>query len=171
MSEVAALLTFAGTLCRSGVVKGCKMPAPSRRPVKPRTNSTGRRLTSLKGGNRGRKPRSHGKQSPYGDLSSDFSVKYRKVTHHQYSNVPCQVSCITMAPVFSLTVSAKEHILMPSTERSYYRCWPIVADSVQWRIADGDSHDSPTFTGGARGSWPRSKVSMMIMAAPQSGQT
>ena len=41
----------------SEVVKGCKMPAPSRRPVSLDVNSTGRRLTSLKGGNRGRQPR------------------------------------------------------------------------------------------------------------------
>jgi len=35
-----------------------------------------------------------------------------------------------MTPVLLFTVSAKEHILMPSTERSYYRCWPVVAENM-----------------------------------------
>jgi hypothetical protein len=41
-------------------VKGCKMPARSRRPVSLPENSPGRRLTSLKGGNRGRQPQGYG---------------------------------------------------------------------------------------------------------------
>ena len=44
----------------SEVVKGCKMPARSRRPVSLPENSPGRRLTSLKGGNRGRQPQGYG---------------------------------------------------------------------------------------------------------------
>ena len=48
--------------CTTGTVKGCKMPAPSRRPDSLHENSTGRRLTSLEGGNRGTMPRSHGRQ-------------------------------------------------------------------------------------------------------------
>jgi len=44
----------------SEVVKGCKMPARSRGPVSLPENSLGRRLTSLKGGNRGRQPQGYG---------------------------------------------------------------------------------------------------------------
>ena len=54
MTGYAATETFAGTLGMSEGVKGCKMPAPSRRPVRYHANSMGRRLTSLEGGNRGR---------------------------------------------------------------------------------------------------------------------
>ena len=51
-----------GDYCTSGFVKGCKMPAPSHRPVSLHKNSTGRRLTSLEGGNRRTMPRGHGRQ-------------------------------------------------------------------------------------------------------------
>ena len=42
-------------------VKGCKMPAPSRRRVSVRKPLAGRRLTGLEGGNRGRKPHGQGR--------------------------------------------------------------------------------------------------------------
>jgi len=49
-------------ICTTEYVKGCKMPAPSRRPVSLHKHSTGRRLTSLEGGNRGTKRCGHGRQ-------------------------------------------------------------------------------------------------------------
>ena len=59
---------------RSESVKGCKMPAPSRRPVSSREHSTGRRLTSLEGGNRGVLRCGYFNVSGYGDLKVAFSV-------------------------------------------------------------------------------------------------
>ena len=56
----------------SEVVKGCKMPARSRRPVSLPENSPGRRLTSLKGGNRGRQP------PGYGGLSGESAAAAEK---------------------------------------------------------------------------------------------
>jgi len=54
-------IAYISAWCTSGNVKGCKMPAPSRRPVSLHKHSTGRRLTSLEGGNRGTMPHSHGR--------------------------------------------------------------------------------------------------------------
>ena len=112
--------------CRSEVVKGCKMPAPSRRPVSLHANSTGRRLTSLKGGNRGRQPRGQGRSKRYGDLSGDSSVWLGKITHHRYANAHRRVSCITLAAVFLLTVDAKERIFVATAKRCPYRNRPVM---------------------------------------------
>ena len=150
------------------IVKGCKMPAPNRKPVRVRKDSTGRRLTSLEGGNRGMLPRSHGRQSRYGDLSFDFLVQGGKVTRHRAVSVHGRVGCIPKAPVCLFTVRVKERKSMPSTKRSPYRIRAII---VRQARCGGDSHDLPMLTGGARGSCPPRKVSMIIIGAPQSGQT
>jgi hypothetical protein len=117
---VAAKATISATGV-SDAVKGCKMPALDRRPVSARKYSTGRRLTSLEGGNRGTKPRGHSRQSRYGDLSCDFSVPGGKVTRRRDGNVHCRVSCIPMAAVFPLSVRARERNSMPSAKRCPYR--------------------------------------------------
>ena len=152
----------------SGNVKGCKTPAPNRRPVSARKYSTGRRLTSLDGGNRGTTPRGHGRQMRYGDLSGDFSVRGGKVTRHRDATVHCRVSCIPIAPVFLRPVSAKECISMPSAKRWPDRVGPI---KVRQAAGGGDYHDSAIHLGGARGRCPRRKISMTRIGAPQSGQT
>ena len=103
--------------CTHTFVKGCKMSAPSRRPVSERKHSTGRRLTTLEGGNHRTKRCGHGRQSRYGDLSCDFLVRCGKVSRHRDASVHRRISCITLAPVFLLTVSAIERKSMPSTIR------------------------------------------------------
>ena len=106
-----------GCPAMTAFVKGCKMPASSRRPVSLHTYSTGRRLTSLEGGNRGMLARGHGRQSRYGDSSFDFSVRGDNVTHHRGVPVHYRASCIAVAPVFLFPVSAIERKSMPSTNR------------------------------------------------------
>ena len=154
--------------CTSPFVKGCKMPAPSGRPVSLHANSTGRRLTSLKGGNRGRQPRGYGSQSCYGDLSCDFLVPVSKVPGHHDVHMSCRFGCHPLAPVSLFMSRVKARISMPSVIRCRDRLWPIRARQV---AGEREPHDAVIRLGGARGSCPRSKVSMMIMAAPQSGQT
>ena len=60
---------------RSGSVKGCKMPAPNRKHVRIRKDSTGRRLTSLEGGNRGMLRCGYFSVPGYGDLKVVFAVR------------------------------------------------------------------------------------------------
>jgi hypothetical protein len=66
----------------SGIVKGCKTPALSRRPVSLNENSTGRCLTSLEGGNRGMLRCGHFSVQGYGDLSVVFSVRIDRATDY-----------------------------------------------------------------------------------------
>ena len=115
---------------RPKVVKGCKMSAPSRRPVSLHENSTGGRLTSLKGGNRGTKPHGQGKSWRYGDLSCYFLVRAGNAAHYRDTHVPCRVGCSQMTPVFLLTVRAKKCISMPSAKRCTYRIRPVIIRSA-----------------------------------------
>jgi hypothetical protein len=64
------------------VVKGCKTPALSRRPVSLNENSTGRCLTSLEGGNRGMLRCGHFSVQGYGDLNVVFSVRIDTATDY-----------------------------------------------------------------------------------------
>jgi hypothetical protein len=73
----------------SEVVKGCKMPAPARIPVGVQPNSPGRRLTSLKGGNRGGHARGYGSQRCYGDLSAEVLVELGEVLRRHGARVRC----------------------------------------------------------------------------------
>ena len=82
--------------------------------------------------------------------------------------MPCRVDCIPMTPVILLTARAKKCISTPSAIRCRDRVWPIKASQV---VVDHELHNELTCLGGARGNCPRSKVSMMIMGVPQSGQT
>ena len=152
----------------AGVVKGCKMPAFSHRPVSLHVNSTGRRLTSLRGGNRGTKPRGHGRRLLYGDLSCDLMVEMCKVPHHDDAQASCRLGCLPLAPVSRFISRVKTGISTPSATRCRDRVWPIRARQV---VDKREPHDATIRLGGARGSWLRSKVSMMIMAEPHSVQT
>jgi len=58
------------------------MPAPGRRPVSLHEHSTGRRLTSLEGGNRGVLRCGYFNVSGYGDLKAAFSVKIDNAAAH-----------------------------------------------------------------------------------------
>lgn len=117
-SEVAASETFRRAMALSYFAKSCKMPAPGGRPVNRRKHSTGRRLTSLKGGNRGTKPHGYGRQWCYGDLSGEFSVRLGDIAGHRDNNAPCRVGCISVILVSLVTLKAKACISLPSATRS-----------------------------------------------------
>ena len=103
--------------CMSDCIKGCRMPALNRWPISVREDSTGRRLTSLEGGNRGRMPRGLGRPLCYGDWSFDFPVRDGEDTRERVVQVHCRVGCIAIAAVFPLPARAKEGNLMPSAKR------------------------------------------------------
>ena len=101
------------------------MPAPSHRVVRHHANSTGRRLTSLEGGNRGMLARGHRRPLSYGDLSCNYLVRTSKVARYRDTHVPCRVECIPMTPVFLLPARAIKCISTPSARLGHVTVLPM----------------------------------------------
>ena len=95
-------------------------------------------------------------------------VEISKVPRYDDAHACCRLGCHTLVAVSLFLLRVKAGIDMPKAPQ----CRGRARTDVARRTVDArDRHNRATLAGGARGSCPRSKVSMMIMAAPQSGQT
>ena len=79
--------------------------------------------------------------------------------------------CTAIKPNLLRPLQAMKHRLLARHKGCPYRQVPITIRHAMWAVTGSDCHAAPRCCGGARIGWPRTQVSMMIIGAPQSGQT
>ena len=150
-------------------VKGCQMPALSRRRLRTHRCSVGRRRTSPEGGNRGMLRGSRGRPHGYGDLNRPWVGCGSDKVSDRGAAVVRRVDCRWTNRDFLPASYPPIRATVAWHKGCPYRRWPITIGTVN---AVGIlTHAAPRSWGGARIGCPRTKVSMMIIGAPQCGQT
>ena len=131
----------------------------------------GRRRTSLGGGNRGRLRRSRRRPQGYGDWNLAALVRGADALEDLDHGVAQRIdSRVDIADDLALT-SAETPFSAAWHNGCPYRGWPITIQQAVRARYGAAAHVAPRRCGGARIGCPRAKVSMMIIGAPQSGQT
>ena len=128
----------------------------------------GRCWTSLKGGNRGTLHRGVDDAQRYGDLIDHALAGDGDEVSHRCSAIAEMAKGTPIRPNLSPTLQAMKQRMLAKHKAGPYRHWPMTVAGV---AAVGAGIHAATRGGGARIVCPRTRVSMMIIAAPQSGQT
>ena len=152
-------------------VKGCTMPALTRRPDSTRASQAGRRRTSLEGGNRGMHRWRLGSLPVYGDLKGCTRAG-RGDEADQLLLGSCSISPPGADTLNDPGWSQAPNPIIPAQGKAVrYRHWTLKSRRLADASGSGHAHGAPRNGGGARIGCPRIRTSTTIIAAPQSGQT
>jgi hypothetical protein len=118
--------------CMAAPVKGCPMPALSRRCAKTRQSSAGRRRTSLEGGNRGEPRRGPGRLHSYGDLTAGSRPGRGDLASQPDGDIARMLRGGAARPDFSMTHRRRNYVTPGPGKAVGYRCRPMRSRRTDW---------------------------------------
>ena len=107
----------------------------------------------------------------YGDLSARSRATGGDLASRPNRNIARMAGAGAGGPDFSRMHGGRNPVTPARGKAVHYGRWPMKRRRAVWEFTGADDHAAARCEGGARIGCPRTKVSMMSIAAPQCGQT